>query len=85
MNIIPIADDMMRRAYAGHGAVTLGCDCGHGEIVIDRDALGNTADITAVLALIEHARHDHVSPRAILATVHVTMMDTRTLDTAAAS
>jgi hypothetical protein len=80
MNITTIADDMMRRGYTQHGVHTLACDCGHGECVVDRDALGNQTDIVAVAALIEHARHDHVSPRSVLATVHHTALDTLHLD-----
>lgn len=69
--------EIIERVYAAHGACTIMCDCGDLEIVIDGDSINSEADTVErrVEALIDHARYDHISPRAIIATVHTTIID----------
>lgn len=59
------ATKLISRVVLGYGSGTLSCDCGGHEVWID----GSTAtahDVQMVGRLIEHARYDHVTPRAVL-------------------
>lgn len=71
---------LIASTYSTHGRCTLSCDCGAWEMAIDADAVGNYADTLKARDLLEHARHDHVSPRNIVATLPaVIVYDTTTL------
>lgn len=70
---------LIAASYAAHGLHTLACDCGAEEVTIDSDAIGNRASAAQLMATIEHARYDHVTPRNVLATVHVIIFDTHNI------
>lgn len=52
---------------AGNKPGTISCDCGADEVYLEGDV--TVAEVEArVAALIEHARYDHMSARAIIVT-----------------
>lgn len=64
------AQKVITRTIVRHGRGTVSCDCGGFEVYLD-SANASTADdpIEQVARLVEHARYDHVTPRAIIVTL----------------
>lgn len=69
------AAKLIQDTYANHGRGTLSCDCGAWEAYIDGDAVGSSADTARIKDLIEHARFDHVGPRAVLFTAPIIVLE----------
>jgi hypothetical protein len=68
------ASSLIQATYTAHGRGTLSCDCGAWEAVVDADC--SSADVLKVRDLIEHARFDHVSPRAVIYVRPIVVLDT---------
>lgn len=64
IDLTAIAERFITRELDRDGYVALKCECGEGDVTIDRLA-SLTADGRELVALLEHALFDHVSPHRI--------------------
>jgi hypothetical protein len=62
-NLSSIARHYVANARRAQGFVSLSCECGEGDVTIDR--LASETDEDELVKLLEHSLFDHVSPRRI--------------------